>query len=45
VVIPAAVNEFVLKPQGEVELLCSSLPVEKEARLTELAERTAGIER
>jgi mannose-6-phosphate isomerase len=45
VVIPAAVNEFVLKPQGEVELLCSSLPVEKEARLTELAEQTAGIER
>lgn len=31
VVIPAAVERFVLKPQWEVELLCSSLPVEKEA--------------
>jgi len=29
VVVPAAVDRFVLKPQWEVEFLCASLPVEK----------------
>jgi mannose-6-phosphate isomerase len=29
VVVPAAVDRFILKPQWEVEFLCSSLPVEK----------------
>jgi mannose-6-phosphate isomerase len=29
VVVPAAVDRFILKPQWEIEFLCSSLPVEK----------------
>jgi hypothetical protein len=29
VVVPAAVERFLLKPQWEVEFLCASLPVEK----------------
>jgi mannose-6-phosphate isomerase len=29
VVVPAAVDRFILKPQWEVEFLCSSLPLEK----------------
>jgi hypothetical protein len=29
VVIPAAVEKFLLKPQWELEFLCASLPVEK----------------
>jgi hypothetical protein len=29
VVIPAAVDNFMLKPQWELEFLCASLPVEK----------------
>ena len=29
VVIPAAVEKFLLKPQWELEFLCASLPAEK----------------
>jgi hypothetical protein len=29
VVVPAAVDRFILKPQWEMEFLCSSLPLEK----------------
>jgi hypothetical protein len=29
VVIPAAVEKFLLKPQWELEFLCASLPMEK----------------
>jgi mannose-6-phosphate isomerase class I len=32
VIIPAAVNSFVLKPQWELEFLCSSLPAEQVAQ-------------
>lgn len=32
VVVPAAVDSFILKPQWEVEFLCASLPVEKTAQ-------------
>jgi mannose-6-phosphate isomerase len=31
VVVPAAVDRFIVKPQWEVELLCSSLPLDEEA--------------
>lgn len=39
VVVPASVERFILKPQWEVEFLCSSLPVEPVGHpVTELAE-------
>jgi hypothetical protein len=38
IVVPAAVDRFILKPQWELEFLCSSLPVERVAHpLTSLA--------
>jgi len=41
VVIPAAVDKFLLKPQWEMEFLCASLPVEKvEQPATILLERS-----
>ena len=46
VVVPAAVEKFTLKPQWELEFLCSSLPVEKvEHPKTTLLEVTAGVAR
>jgi mannose-6-phosphate isomerase len=43
VVVPAAVDRFILKPQWELEFLCSSLPVEQvEHPETVLLETTAG---
>jgi hypothetical protein len=43
VVVPAGVNRFILRPQWEVEFLCSSLPVEKvEHPKTVLLENAAG---
>jgi mannose-6-phosphate isomerase len=43
VVVPAAVERFILKPQWELEFLCSSLPVEQvEHPETVLLESTAG---
>ncbi len=44
VVVPAAVERFVLKPQWEVELLCSSLPAEKEMGPAAVAEDATKIE-
>jgi hypothetical protein len=42
VVVPAAVDRFILKPQWELEFLCSSLPVEEvEHPKTVLFEATA----
>jgi mannose-6-phosphate isomerase len=32
VIVPAAVNRFILKPQWEIEFLCSSLPVAEAAQ-------------
>lgn len=44
VVVPAAVDRFTLKPQWELEFLCSSLPVERvEHPRTTLLEVTAGV--
>jgi hypothetical protein len=41
VVIPAAVERFMLKPQWDVEFLCASLPVEKvEQPITTLVEKS-----
>jgi mannose-6-phosphate isomerase len=46
VVVPAAVEKFTLKPQWEVEFLCSSLPTEKvQQPRTSLVEVTAAMER
>ena len=46
VVVPAAVDRFTLKPQWELEFLCSSLPVEQvEHPKTTLLEVTAGVAR
>ena len=46
VVVPADVEKFTLKPQWELEFLCSSLPVEKvEHPKTTLLEVTAGVAR
>ena len=43
VVIPAAVDSFLLKPQWELEFLCASLPVEKVGHpVTVLHETAAG---
>ena len=43
VVVPAAVERFILKPQWELEFICSSLPVEQVAHPeTVLLESTAG---
>ncbi|HEX7287717.1 MAG TPA: type I phosphomannose isomerase catalytic subunit [Candidatus Angelobacter sp.] len=43
VVVPAAVDRFILKPQWELEFLCSSLPVEQVGHPeTILLETTAG---
>lgn len=43
IVVPAAVDRFILKPQWELEFLCSSLPTEKvEHPKTVLFEATAG---
>jgi hypothetical protein len=42
IVVPAAVDRFILKPQWELEFLCSSLPVgEVEHPKTVLFEATA----
>jgi mannose-6-phosphate isomerase len=43
VVVPAAVDRFVLKPQWEMEFLCASLPVEKVAEPSTLL-RAAAIQ-
>jgi mannose-6-phosphate isomerase len=41
VVVPAAVEKFMLKPQWDVEFLCASLPVEKVGQpLTTLVEKS-----
>jgi len=45
VVVPAAVDRFILKPQWEIELLCSSLPVDEEAHAPGLVEDAAKMER
>ncbi len=45
VVVPAAVKRFVLRPQWELELLCSSLPVDKGAPSVESSEKPAKMER
>jgi mannose-6-phosphate isomerase len=43
VVVPAGVNRFILRPQWDVEFLCSSLPVEKVGHpKTVLLENAAG---
>jgi len=45
IVVPAAVERFILRPQWELEFLCSSLPLEREKvghPATVLAETTAG---
>jgi mannose-6-phosphate isomerase len=43
VVVPAAVDRFILKPQWELEFLCASLPAEKAAHpKTVLTESAAG---
>jgi mannose-6-phosphate isomerase len=39
VVVPAAVEKFILKPQWELEFLCSSLPVEPVAPPTTVLDR------
>jgi mannose-6-phosphate isomerase len=44
IVVPAAVDQFALKPQWEIEFLCASLPVEKVGHPeTVLREATARI--
>jgi mannose-6-phosphate isomerase len=44
IVVPAAVDKFTLKPQGEVEFLCSSLPLANvEHPKTVLVESSAGV--
>ncbi len=41
VVVPAAVEKFMLRPQWDVEFLCASLPVEKVGQpLTTLVEKS-----
>lgn len=43
VVVPAAVDRFILKPQWELEFLCASLPAEKKTHpRTVLTENAAG---
>jgi mannose-6-phosphate isomerase len=41
VIIPAAVDRFILKPQWDIEFLCSSLPVEQPSRRGAPAENTS----
>jgi hypothetical protein len=45
VVVPAAVDRFILKPQWEIELLCSSLPLDEEAHARDFVEDAAKMER
>jgi mannose-6-phosphate isomerase len=45
VVVPASVDRFILRPQWEVELLCSSLPLDDDAHARNFVEDATKLER